>query len=138
MKLISSPAKAWEEICVEDRQKVYTSFVYPMIGLCSLAVFLGSLFTYGWGGPQSFQLAMTLCCSVAVAQFSGYFLSAYIINELGSKRFGVVNDHSPCNMPLHHGRPLLLQIITGCCPLPYHFLAADSLHHVCGMGIKIL
>lgn len=118
MKLISSPAKAWEEICVEDRQKVYTSFVYPMIGLCSLAVFLGSLFTYGWGGPQSFQLTMTLCCSVAVAQFSGYFLSAYIINELGSKRFGVVNDLTLTRQYAGYTMvvPFLLQIITGLLP----------------------
>ena len=33
MKLISSPAKAWEEISMEeDRRKVFMAFVYPMIG----------------------------------------------------------------------------------------------------------
>ena len=57
MKLISSPAKAWEEISMEeDRRKVYIAFVYPMIGLCGLSVFVGSLLTNGWGGPQSFQI----------------------------------------------------------------------------------
>ena len=67
MKLISSPAKAWEEISMEeDRRKVYMAFVYPMIGLCGLSVFIGSLLTNGWGGPQSFQIAMTNCCAVAV------------------------------------------------------------------------
>ena len=49
MKLISSPAKAWEEISMEeDRRKVYMAFVYPMIGLCGLSVFIGSLLTNGW------------------------------------------------------------------------------------------
>ena len=49
MKLISSPAKAWEEISMEeDRRKVYIAFVYPMIGLCGLSVFVGSLLTNGW------------------------------------------------------------------------------------------
>ena len=44
MLLISSPAKAWEEIRLEeDRRKVFTAFVYPMIGLCGLSVFIGSL-----------------------------------------------------------------------------------------------
>ena len=44
MKLISSPAKAWEEISMEeDRRKVFMAFVYPMIGLCGLSVFIGSL-----------------------------------------------------------------------------------------------
>lgn len=94
--LISSPDKAWEEIRLqEDRRKVFTAFVYPMIGLCALAVFVGSLFTHGWGGPESIQEAMRNCCVVAVALFGGYFLAAYIINELGMQMFGMPN-----NMPL--------------------------------------
>ncbi len=84
LRLISSPAQAWEEIRLEeDRRKVFTAFVYPMIGLCGLSVFIGSLLTMGWGGPQSFQYAMTRCCAVAVALFGGYFLAAYLINVMG-------------------------------------------------------
>ena len=45
MSLISSPAKAWEEIRLEDRRAVLTVFVYPMIGLCGLSVFIGALWT---------------------------------------------------------------------------------------------
>ncbi|MBP1614164.1 MAG: putative rane protein [Bacteroidetes bacterium] len=91
--LISSPAKAWEEICLhEDKRRVFTEFVYPMIGLCGLSVFVGSLFANGWGGPQSFQIAMTQCCAVAVALFGGYFLAAYAINYLGVRLFGMDND----------------------------------------------
>ncbi len=81
MLLISSPARAWEEIRLEgDRRKVFTAFVYPMIGLCGLSVFIGALLVNGWGGPQSFQYAMTRCCAVAVALFGGYFLAAWLIN----------------------------------------------------------
>ena len=48
MQLISSPARAWEEIRLEeDRRKVFTAFVYPMIGLCGLSVFIGSLVAKG-------------------------------------------------------------------------------------------
>ena len=84
LRLISSPAQAWEEIRLEeDRRKVFMAFVYPMIGLCGLSVFIGSLLTMGWGGPQSFQYAMTRCCAVAVALFGGYFLAAYLINVMG-------------------------------------------------------
>lgn len=83
LQLISSPARAWEEIHLEeDRRKVFTSFVYPMIGLCGLSVFIGSLWTRGWSEPQSFQYAMTQCCAVAVSLFGGYFLAAYLINGL--------------------------------------------------------
>ena len=77
--LISSPARAWEEISLEDRRKVFTAFVYPMIGLCGLSVFID--------GPQSFQYAMTQCCAVAVSLFGGYFLAAYLINGLRVRMF---------------------------------------------------
>ena len=119
MSLISSPAKAWEEISMEeDRRKVFMAFVYPMIGLCGLSVFIGSLLTNGWGGPQSFQIAMTNCCAVAVALFGGYFLAAYAINEMGVRMFGM-----PANAPLTQQFagyalvvPFLLQIVTGLLP----------------------
>ena len=119
MKLISSPAKAWEEISMEeDRRKVFMAFVYHMIGLCGLSVFIGSLLTNGWGGPQSFQIAMTNCCAVAVALFGGYFLAAYAINEMGVRMFGM-----PANAPLTQQFagyalvvPFLLQIVTGLLP----------------------
>ena len=119
MSLISSPAKAWEEISMEeDRRKVFMAFVYPMIGLCGLSAFVGSLLTNGWGGPQSFQIAMTNCCAVAVALFGGYFLAAYAINEMGVRMFGM-----PANAPLTQQFagyalvvPFLLQIVTGLLP----------------------
>ena len=91
--LISSPAKAWEEIRLDgDKRKVFTGFVYPMLGLCAFAVFLGALFINGWGGPESFQIAMTKCCVVVVSLFGGYFLAAYIINELDVKLFKLESD----------------------------------------------
>ncbi len=91
--LISSPAKAWEEIRLEeDRRKVVIDFVYPMIGLCGLSVFIGTLLETGWSEPQSFQLAMTQCCAVAVALFGGYFLAAYGINEIQVRLFKVPGD----------------------------------------------
>ena len=84
--LISSPAPAWEEIRLEeDKRKVFTAFVYPMIGLCGLSVFLGSLFSRGWGGPESVRYAMTQCCAIAVALFGGYFMAANLIHHYASR-----------------------------------------------------
>ena len=119
LRLISSPAKAWEEISIEeDRRKVFTEFVYPMIGLCGLAVFLGSLFTNGWGGPESFQIAMTHCCAVAVSLFGGYFLAAYVINRLQVRMFGM--PHNLLLTQQFAGYALVvifsLRIITGLLP----------------------
>mgnify|MGYP003420096476 FL=1 len=93
--LISSPASAWEEIRLEeDRRKVFSSFVYPMIGLCGLSVFLGSLFSHGWGGPESFRYAMTQCCAIAVALFGGYFLAANLIHHYTTRMIGLQAEKS--------------------------------------------
>jgi hypothetical protein len=91
--LISSPARAWEEIRLEeDRRTVFTSFVYPLLGLCALAVFLGALIQVGWSGATAFQYAMTHCCAVTVALFGGYFFAAYLLNELCVRWLGKESD----------------------------------------------
>ncbi len=116
--LISSPAKAWEEIGLEDKRAVFAAFVYPMIGLCGLSVFIGTLLEGGETGAFVFQRAMTSCCAIFVSLFGGYFLAAYGINRLGMKMFGFGN-----NLPLIQqfaGYALvvtfLLDIITGILP----------------------
>ncbi len=117
--LISSPAKAWEEIVLEeDRQKVFMGFVYPMIGLASLAVFLGTLFTHGWGGPKSFQIAMTECCSIAIALFGGFYLAAYILNKLLIKFLNKSDDLLSSQRLIGYSLVVvfLLQIVNGILP----------------------
>lgn len=119
MLLISSPARAWEEIRLEeDKRKVFISFVYPMIGLCGLSVFIGSLLVKGWGGPQSFQYAMTQCCAVAVSLFGGYFLAAYLINGLRVRMFMMDNDIPLTQQFVGYALvvPFLLKIIIGILP----------------------
>lgn len=117
--LISSPARAWEEIRLEeDRRKVFTAFVYPMIGLCGLSVFIGSLLLKGWSGPESFQYAMTQCCAVAVSLFGGYFLAAYLINALRVRLFMQDDDINLTRQFAGYAMvvPFLLQIIIGVLP----------------------
>jgi len=119
MLLISSPAKAWEEISLEkDRQKVFVTFVYPMIGLCGLSVFAGSLLAKGWSGPESFQYAMTRCCAVAVSLFGGYFLAAYLINAMRVRMLLMPGDIPLVQQFAGYSLvvPFLLQIIIGVLP----------------------
>jgi hypothetical protein len=123
--LISSPPRAWEEIrLIEDKQSVFITFVYPMIGLCGLSVFIGSLLSNGWGGPQSFQYAMTQCCAIAVSLFGGYFLAAYLINALRVRMFG--QPSNPALTQQFAGYALvvlfLLHIILGLLPT-FHTIA---------------
>lgn len=85
MLLISSPAKAWEEIKDEsDRSRVLSEFVYPMIGLCGLSVFIG-IFIGNTAGVSAFQIAMTRCCGTFVSLFLGFFLASWLTNLLGKR-----------------------------------------------------
>lgn len=90
--LISSPAKAWKEIGAEhDRKKVMGDFVYPMIGLCGLSVFIGT-FIGNTAGASAFHVAMTRCCATFVSLFGGFFLASWLVNFLGKKLLGRVDE----------------------------------------------
>lgn len=86
--LLSSPAKAWVDIAAEDdRKKVMSEFVYPMIGLCGLSVFIGT-FIGNTAGTSAFQVAMTRCCATFVSLFGGFFLASYLTNLWGKNSLG--------------------------------------------------
>jgi hypothetical protein len=86
--LLSTPAKGWEEISGEKgNARVMSEFVYPLIGLCGLAVFIGS-FLGNTAGVGVFRVAMTLCCDVFVSLFGGFFLASYLVNMVGQRWFG--------------------------------------------------
>lgn len=123
MLLISSPAKAWEEISLEeDRRKGLATFVYPMIGLCGMAVF-ASVFIYHFASEdltpnQLFQLAMTRCCGVFVAFFAGYFLAAKTVSKMARSMFRVDCDLSKAEQLVGYAMvvPLVLKIIVELIP----------------------
>jgi hypothetical protein len=78
-----------------DKRKVLGEFVYPMLGLCACAVFVGTLFNVDWDNNRLlFQVAMQRCCVIAIALFGGYFLAAYLVNKIGATRFGQEDDLS--------------------------------------------
>ena len=86
--LLSSPAKAWADIAQEDnRKKVMSEFVYPLIGLCGLSVFVGT-FIGNTAGVSAFQIAMSRCCATFVSLFGGFFLASYLMNLLGKNVLG--------------------------------------------------
>ncbi|MGN0035919.1 MAG: Yip1 family protein [Bacteroidaceae bacterium] len=97
LRLLSAPGKEWQDILTEDKRTVMPAFVYPLIGFCGLAVFLGTLME-GSGGASGylvFQRAMTTCCAQCVSLFGGYFLAAYGLNQLATRFFS-----QPDNQPL--------------------------------------
>lgn len=113
--LISSPAQAWQEIVKEeDRKKVMSAFVYPMIGLCGLSVFIGT-FIGNTAGVSAFQIAMTRCCATFVSLFGGFFLSSYLTNLLGQRMLGRGDEKELNQQFVGYGMvvTLVLDIISG-------------------------
>lgn len=92
--LLSSPGKTWIEISEggEDRN-VLGSFVYPLIGLCGLAEFIGAFLGRDIT-PDVFQNALRSCCALAVALFGGFFLAVYLIEAVGKRWFATAYSKS--------------------------------------------
>ena len=125
MLLISAPGKAWEEISNEqDRKKVMTAFVYPLMGLCGLSVFLGT-FIGNADGVSLFQVAMTRCCATFISLFGGYFLASYLTNLLGVKFFERDNELEMCGQFVGYSMVVtfVLDILSG-------LFAISLLHYI--------
>lgn len=84
MRVLGSPSKAWTEIRQEENaEQVQTSYVYPMIAMCGIALFVGLLF--GNGVKEfDYQLALTQCIGLFISLFGGFFLSSYLIEWYGN------------------------------------------------------
>lgn len=85
MRLLLSPGKFWNEV---EGRNVQMNFVFPLIGVCGLAEFAGTLLRYDGTPGQLFQWALTNCCSVAVALFGGFFLATYLMGKIDRKWSG--------------------------------------------------
>lgn len=89
--IISQPAKAWEMLSLkEDKEEDFLSrFIYPLIGMVTLAAFLGVLFT-----RKEFDVELALKSSIKtlVSSFGGFYLAAYLLNELWVSMFKRVKD----------------------------------------------
>ena len=112
--LLSSPAKAWEEIEKRGEERlVLPGFVYPMIGLCGLSEFIGAFIGRDFM-PDVFQVALTRSCGVAVSLFIGFFLASYLLKMM-NKQFEC--DKSEGDIQVFVGYSMVvtfvLQIISG-------------------------
>lgn len=91
-QILGSPAKAWEEIRQEeDTEQVQSSYVYPMIAICGIALFIGLFFG---NGVKEFdiRITLTLCCRLFISLFGGFFLSAYLIERFGN--YQLTDEHA--------------------------------------------
>jgi hypothetical protein len=84
--IVTQPQKAWRELSArEERGEAYLSrFVYPLIGLVTLAAFAGILFT-----EKNFhtEIALKSAIKALVSSFGGFHLAAYGLNGLWKNHF---------------------------------------------------
>lgn len=93
--LISQPGKAWEMLAEkeEDNETFLSRFLYPLIGLVTIAAFLGILFT-----RKEFDIELALKASIKslVSAFGGFYLGAYLLNEIWNGFFKREKDLKLC------------------------------------------
>lgn len=93
--IITQPAKAWKELSKKEEKgdEFLTHFVYPLIGLITVAAFIGILFTRK---EFSTELALKSSIKALVSYFGGFFLAAYLLNELWATLFKREKDLKLC------------------------------------------
>ncbi len=80
--ILVSPSKFWKQLAEDNNKKevdVASHFVYPLLGIVALSAFFGI-----WWNNDSFNLAKALqiICVDFVAGFAGFFIAAFLIDEL--------------------------------------------------------
>ena len=89
--VIFKPSEAWEALSrkEESTETFLSRFVYPLFGLIALSAFLGVLFTRK---EFDFQIALKSSIKILVASMGGFFLGAYLLNELWRSVFKQPRD----------------------------------------------
>ena len=105
--IISQPGKAWEMLTKKEEKgdEFLSKFVYPLIGLVTAAAFLGVLFT-----RKEFDIELALKSSIKtlVSSFGGFYLSAYLLNELWQGFFKRTKDMKLCQRFVGYSSSLML------------------------------
>jgi hypothetical protein len=81
ISLITKTGYTWKELAEKEEKgdEFLTRFVYPLIGLVTASAFIGVLFT-----EQTFSVeyALKLSIKALLSSFGGFYLTAYLLNEL--------------------------------------------------------
>ena len=94
--VVTQPAKAWKMMVSKEASEAkaqgegnkddpfLTEYLYPFIGILTVAAFL-SIFTH-----KEFVLEQALKSAIitCVSSFGGYYVAAYVLNELGKSFWG--------------------------------------------------
>ena len=102
----------------EKGDEFLSRFIYPLIGLVTVAAFLGVLFT-----RKEFDVELALKSSIKtlVASFGGFYLGAYLLNEAWQGLFKREKDMKLCQRFVGYSSSLMfaLNVIPGLPRLGY-------------------
>ena len=107
--IITQPAKAWDLLTKKDEKndEFLSRFVYPLIGLVTVAAFLGVLFT-----RKEFDIELALKSSIKtlVSSFGGFYLASYFLNELWQGLFKREKDMKLCQRFVGYSSSLMFAL----------------------------
>lgn len=107
--IISQPAKSWGLLVQKEEKgdEFLSRFVYPLIGLLTVAAFLGVLFT-----RKEFDVELALKSSIKtlVSSFGGFYLSAYLLNEVWQGLFKREKDMKLCQRFVGYASSLMFAL----------------------------
>ncbi|RHJ77904.1 YIP1 family protein [Parabacteroides sp. AM08-6] len=107
--IISQPGKAWEMLTKKEEKgdEFLSRFVYPLVGLVTVAAFLGVLFT-----RKEFDVELALKSSIKtlVSSFGGFYLGAYLMNEIWQGLFKRDKDMKLCQRFVGYSSSLMFAL----------------------------
>lgn len=107
--IISQPGKAWGMLTKKEERgdEFLSRFVYPIIGLLTVAAFLGVLFT-----RKEFDVELALKSSIKtlVSSFGGFYLGAYLLNEVWQGFFKREKDMKLCQRFVGYSSSLMFAL----------------------------
>ncbi|RHJ95390.1 YIP1 family protein [Parabacteroides bouchesdurhonensis] len=107
--IITQPAKAWDLLTRKEEkgEEFLSRFVYPLIGLVTVAAFLGVLFT-----RKEFDIELALKSSIRtlVSSFGGFFLGSYFLSEIWQGMFKREKDLKLCQRFVGYSSSLMFTL----------------------------
>ncbi|MDR1381540.1 MAG: YIP1 family protein [Tannerella sp.] len=110
MSIIFRPSETWRKLREkqpDDSDKFLSGYVYPFVGMIAIAGFLGILFT-----RKEFDLQMALKSTIflLLSVFGGFFLAAYLMNEMWHALFGREKNMRLCQTFVGYSSALMFSL----------------------------
>ncbi|HCC51162.1 MAG TPA: hypothetical protein DEQ30_03180 [Porphyromonadaceae bacterium] len=108
--LIFNPSEAWRMLAgkrTDDNEKFLSGFVYPFIGLITIAAFLGVLFTRK---EFDVQIALKAAILALLSAFGGFFLASYLLNEVWRSLFKQEKNMKLCQNFVGYSSALMFSL----------------------------